>query len=72
VTTSPYQPKVADATTSCDPETGRFHRHELHVFDARKVWHNAGIRGTLHTMSAPLRWMRRGDRSQPLDRNHLP
>ena len=43
-----------------------------HAFDARNVWHNAGTRGTLHTMSAPLRWMRRGDRSQPLDRNHLP
>jgi hypothetical protein len=24
--------------------------------EARNVWHNAGIRSTLHTMTAPLRW----------------
>src|SRR5688572_15982979 len=33
--------------------------------EARNVWHNAGIRSTLHMMTAPLRWpgkmMRRND-----------
>ncbi|MBA2627497.1 MAG: hypothetical protein H0U85_05755 [Gemmatimonadales bacterium] len=52
-------------------ETPRVDRRRQWAY-ADNVRHNAGIRGTLHTISAPLRWVRRGDRSQPLDRNHLP